>query len=76
MYQSDVRGFKSVRILTVYCLHRDKFASNRFYVVVFLQKSRSNGGRWNNRKVGGWIHQAPELRLQVAAEEVPHQGGL
>lgn len=40
MYQSDVRGFKSVRILTVYCLqHRDKFASNSFTWLYFYRKA-------------------------------------
>lgn len=44
--------------------------------MVVLQKSRSNGGRRNHGKVGGWFYQASRLRLQVAAEEVSHQGGV
>lgn len=44
--------------------------------IVLLQKSRSYGRRRNPREIGGWLQQARRLRLQVTAEEIPHQGSV
>lgn len=48
----------------------------KFIFPFCLQKSRSNGGRRNHGETGGWFQQAVWIRLQVAAEEVPYQGGV
>lgn len=54
-------ALKALESLLYGYFRRNSSENDKLTVTLYLQKSRSNGGRRNHREVGGWFQQAPGL---------------